>query len=281
MAVSPHPVPPPVFVTPKGSCTGAHRGVLAGSGGPEGNSHSCCLKGGWDRRTEIKIRKRKRGQRISIASWIWGRRKVGGGPGPHQCPQYCARIQRLWVAPSQSPTHPLPPAVGEVLPEQQPQLGAHGHCGDRGPRSAPAAGESRGRQPQTEGNGWTLTSFCFGVYHTPGTVPGTGLSSRAGRSRTAFLQQSSFPELKAQITFLPKAKAPELGMSSIQGPGARFTAHAGLREQSGTPGVVPGELGSPGEAETCPCLSFPVRGMWVGLSSAQEQNCSGAVESGR
>lgn len=150
--VSPHPVTIsrvcPPGVTPKGSRTGAHRGVLAGSGGPAGDSHSCCLKGGWDRRTEIKIRKRKRGHRISIASWIWGRRKVGGGPGPHQCPQPCARNQRLWVAPLQSPTHPLPPTVGEVLPEQQPQLGAHGHCEDRGPRSAPAAGESRGGSPK-------------------------------------------------------------------------------------------------------------------------------------
>lgn len=47
------------------------------------------------------------------------------------CP--CARHQRLWVGPPQSPTHPLPPAVGEVLPEQQPQLGAHGHRGGLGP----------------------------------------------------------------------------------------------------------------------------------------------------
>lgn len=140
-----------------------------------------------------------------------------------------------------------------------------------------------GGQPQAEGDGWALTSFWLGAYHTPGTVPGTGLSSGAGRSRTAFLQQSSFPELKAQITFFPKSKAPESGTSSVQEPGARFKPHAGHREQPGTSGVAPspGELGSPGEAETCPCLSFPVRRMWVGLSSAQERNCSGAAGSRR
>lgn len=111
-------------------------GHTEGSWLAQGHSHSCCLKGGWDRRTEIKIRKRKRGHRISIASWIWGRREAGGLPVPisvqgSACP--CARHQRLGAVPPRSPTHPLPPAVGEVLPEQQPQLGAHGH------RSAPAA----------------------------------------------------------------------------------------------------------------------------------------------
>lgn len=71
---------------------------VAPVGAGMGHSHSCCLKGGWDCRTEIKMKKRKRGHRSSMASWIWGTLMVGGVPVPissqgSACP--CARTQQL------------------------------------------------------------------------------------------------------------------------------------------------------------------------------------------
>lgn len=92
---------------------GTQRGLGCLRGSCPGHSHSCCLKGGWDRRTEIRIRKRKRGHRISIASWIWGRRKVGGGPGSHQCPGLCPPLcQEPAALGSPIPIAPLPAAAG-------------------------------------------------------------------------------------------------------------------------------------------------------------------------
>lgn len=156
---SPGSPPPPRFVIPgatqgrAGAPRGSHTKGVPGGPPPEGtgHSHSCCLKGGWDCRTEIKMKKRKRGHRSSMASWIWGTPTVGGGPSPHRCPGLPLHPQQDPEAPGalppRVPAHPLPPAVGEVLPEQQPQLGAHGHGGGAGgacPAPRSAAGEHRG-----------------------------------------------------------------------------------------------------------------------------------------
>lgn len=195
--------------TPQGSHVPSRHGEgalptqgVAPVGAGMGHSHSCCLKGGWDCRTEIKMKKRKRGHRSSMASWIWGTPMVGaGGPCPHRHPGLCLPLRQDPAAPGalppRLPAHPLPPAVGEVLPEQQPQLGAHGHGGDAGdtcpvPHSAPAAGESRRVSAELGVTVRALVSLWLTAYRTLGKALGTRLSS-GGWQEPAWHSHSKAP----------------------------------------------------------------------------------------